>query len=127
MVEIPGLNWRSYEISSRACSFLGRFYLEIEKKGLKKIPEIAILLAIIAPKRISEDHLSKSEQQRLVHYLLTAIYCFHPSPRPYGLFVSEAADHFPVVLNVCRRAAISFASLGDARPAVISLILPLAS
>ena|SRR6266508_6041653 len=66
MVEIPGLIWRSYEISSRGCSFLGRFHLEIEKEGLKRIPLIAILLAYIAPNRISEDHLSKSEQQRLV-------------------------------------------------------------
>jgi hypothetical protein len=88
MVEIPGLNWRSYEISSRVCSFLGRFYLEIEKEGLKSIPSIATLLAYI---------------------------------------VSGVTNYFPVVLNVCRRAAISFASLGDARPVVISLSLPLAS
>src|SRR5262249_33627613 len=40
---------------------------------------------------------------------------------------SSVANHFPVVRNVWRRAAISFASLGDARPAVISLILPSAS
>jgi len=66
MVEILGLIWRSYKISSRGCSFLGRFYLEIEKEGLKRIPEIAILSAYIAPNRISEDHLSKSDHVRLV-------------------------------------------------------------
>src|SRR5262245_5729063 len=57
MVEIPGLIWRSYEISSRVCSFLGRFYFEIEKEGLKRI---LVQLTAAGRRRVAENDPDRS-------------------------------------------------------------------